>query len=112
MELESDYEPETSTPDSLSSDIGPQFMEYRPNSRSENPTRLPLQSLTQHSVLEHYVLTRASDHCVGPKYVTYNAKSSRIQSFVSHDRPHMLDLLPDALSVAGFFFTGKFLKIF
>jgi len=41
---------------------------------------LPLQSLTQHSVLEHYVLTRAIDHWVDPKYVTYNGKTSRLQS--------------------------------
>ena len=73
---------------------------------------LPLQSITQDSVLEHYVLTRAIDNWFGPKYGTYNGKSSRLQSFVIHDWPLMLDLPPNALSKAGFFFTGRFSKYF
>ena len=48
MEHESDSEPENSTPGSPSNNIGPHSTEYRPNSRSENSTSLPLQSLTQH----------------------------------------------------------------
>ena len=88
-------------------------MEYRPNSTSENSTtRLPLRSITQDSVLEHYVLTRAIDHWFGSKYDTSNGKSSRLQTFVVHDWPRMLDFTPNALSEAGFFFTGKILTIF
>ena len=113
MEHESNSEPENSTPDSASNDIGSHVMEYRPNSRSENSTkRLPLQSLTQPSLLEHYVLTRATGHWDGPKYVTYNTKSSRLQSFIIHDWPHVIDLKPNALSEVGFFFTCKIHTIF
>ena len=75
-------------------------------------TSLPLQSSTKYSVFEHYVLTRATAHQDGPKYVTYNTKSSRLQTLVIHDRPHMLDITPNALSEAGFFFTGKIHTIF
>jgi len=57
-------------------------------------------------------MARAIDHWFGPKYETYNAKSARLQTFVSHDSPHMLDLPPNGLSEAGFFFTGKILTIF
>jgi len=59
--------------------------------------------------LEHYVLTWAIDHWFGPKYETYNAKSSRPQTFVIHNWPHMMDLPSNALSEAGFFFTGMIL---
>ena len=55
------------------------IMESRPNSCPENTTRLPLQSITQDAVLEHYVLTRAIDHWFGPKYETYNAKSTNVR---------------------------------
>jgi len=87
-------------------------MEVRPNSRQENSNgRLPLLPVTQDAVLEHYVLTRAIDHWFGPKCETYNAKSARLQTFVIHDWPHMLDLPPNALSEAGFF-TGKIVTVF
>ena len=88
-------------------------MESRPNSSPENSTRVPLQSITQDAVLEHYVLTRAIDHWLGPKYETYNAKSARLQIFVIQDWPHMMDLPPNTLTEVGFFFTGMiFLKYF
>jgi len=74
MDHKSCYEPENSTPNSSSNDIGPHFKEYRPHSRSDNSTCLTLQSLAHHSVLEHYVLSRATDHLDGSKYVTYNAE--------------------------------------
>ena len=74
------------------------IMESRPNSSTENSTRVPLQSITQDAVLEHYVLTRAIDHWNGPKYETYNDKSSRLRTFFIHDWPHMMDLPPNALS--------------
>jgi hypothetical protein len=112
MEHESDSEPENSTPDSPSNNIGPHSTEYRPNSRSENSTSLPLQSLKQHSVLEYYVLTRATAYWGGPNYVTYNTKSSRLRTFVIHVWPHILDLTLNALSEAGFFFTRKINTIF
>jgi hypothetical protein len=90
-------------------------MEIRPNSIQENSTerrRVPFMTITQDAVLEHYVLTRATDNWVGPKYDTYKDKSARLQTFVIHDWPHMLDLPPNTLSEAGFFFTGKILTIF
>ena len=69
LRLDSDSEPQNSAPGSTcNNDIVPQFMEYRPNSRSYNSTTmLPLQSITQDLVLEHYVLTRAIDQRVSPK---------------------------------------------
>jgi hypothetical protein len=69
--------------------------------------RVPLHTITQDAVLEHYVLTRAIDNCYGPKYETYKAKSSRLQTFVIHDWPFIMDLPPNDLSEAGFFFTGR-----
>ena len=57
-------------------------MESRPNSKTENSTRVPLQSITQDAVLEDYVLTRVIDHWYGPKYGTYIAKSARLQTIV------------------------------
>jgi len=88
-----------------SSDFGPLvIVESRPNSGPEN--RAPLHTITQDAVLEHYVLTRAIDNWYGPKYETYKAKSSRLQTFVIHDWPHIMDLPPNDLSEAGFFFTG------
>jgi len=120
--INSDSEPENSTPESppppspANSDITQQDMEIRPNSTQENSTgrrRVPFLPITQDAILEHYVLTRATDHWVGPKYDTYNAKSARLQTFVIHDWPHMLDLPPNTLSEAGFFFfIGKILPIF
>ena len=68
--------------------------------------------ITQDAVLQHYVPTRATDHWFGPKYENYNAKSARLQTFVIHDCPHMLELPPNTLSEAGFFFRGKILTIF
>ena len=64
LEIESDSEPENSTPDSPSNnDIGTQVMEYRLNSTSDkSTTRLTLRSITQDFVVEHNVLTRAIDH--------------------------------------------------
>ena len=63
LEIESDSEPENSTTDSPSNDIGTQVMEYRLNSTSDkSTTRLTLRSITQDSVVEHNVLTRAIDH--------------------------------------------------
>jgi len=122
--IDSDSEPEHSTHDSppppplpslSNSDIGPQVIEIRPNSIQENSTgrrRVPFLPITQDSVLEHYVLTRAIDHWFGPNYETHNTKSARLQTFVIHDWPHMLDLPPNTLSEAGFFFTDKILTIF
>ena len=101
--------PDSPTPPPTSSnDNGPQVMEIRPNSRQENSTgmRVPLLPITQEAILEHYVLTWAIDHWLRPKYETYKAKSASLQTFVIHDRPHMLDLPTNALSEAGFFFTG------
>ena len=51
--------PPPSNNDDISSQI---IVESTPNSSPENSTRLPLQSITQDAVLEHYVLTRAIDH--------------------------------------------------
>lgn len=117
LDTDSDCEnspPHPSTPVSPSpppsNDIGPPIMETSPETSARR--RLPLLSLTQDTVLEHYVLTRAIDHWFGPKYETYNAKSARLQTFVIHDWPHTMDLPPNALSEAGFFFTGTFLTIF
>jgi len=61
------------------------IMESRPNSSPENSTRVPLQSITQDAVLEHYALTRAIDHWNGPKYETYKDKSHayRLSSFTT-----------------------------
>ena len=90
-------------------------MEIRPNSTQEYSTgrrRVPFLPITQDAVLEHYLLTRGTDHWIGPKYDTYNAKSARLQTFVIHDWPHMLDLPPNTLSEAGFFFTDKIITIF
>ena len=101
-----DFTPHSPSPTNVDV-IGSQtIMESRPNSGPENPTRLPLQSITQDAVLEHYVLTRAIDRWYGRKYETYNAKSARLQIFVIHDWPHMMDLPTNFLSEAGFFFTG------
>jgi len=109
----SDSEPEHSTPDSpppppppspSNSNIAPQVIDIRPNSTQENSSgrrRVPFLPITQDAVLEHYVLTRAIDHSFGPKYETYNAKSARLETFVIHDWPHMLDLPPNTLSEAG-----------
>ena len=80
------------------------IVESRPNSGPEN--RVPLHTITQDAVLELSVLTRAIDNWYGPKYETYKAKSSRLQTFVIHDWPHIMDLPPNDLSEAGFFFTG------
>ena len=80
------------------------IVESRPNSGPEN--RVPLHTITQDAVLELYVLTRAIDNWYGPKYETYKAKCSRLQTFFIHDWPHMMHLPPNALSEAGFFFTG------
>ena len=85
------------------------IMESRPNFSPENSTRVPLQSITQDAVLEHYVLTRAIDHWNGPKYETDNDKSARLQTFFIHYWPHIIYLPPNDLSEAGFFFTGMIL---
>ena len=70
-------------------------LECRPNSVPENTTTMVrLHTITQNPVLEHYVLTRAIDNWYGPKYETYKAKSSRLQTFVIHYWPHMMDLPP------------------
>jgi len=108
MDHEFFYDPENSIPNSSSNDIGPHFKEYRPHSTSEYSTNLLLQSLAHHSVLKHYVLSRATVHWDGPKYVTYNTESSRLLYFIILDLPHLLDLTPNSLSEADFFFTGKF----
>ena len=114
--IDSDSEPENSTTTSPSNnDIGTLVMDIRPNSTQEYSTgrrRVPFLPNTQDAVLEQYVLTRAIDHWIGPKYETYNAKSARLQTFVIQNWPHMLDLPPNASSEAGFFFTGKILTIF
>ena len=59
-----DFTPHPSPPSPPTNDnIGSHnIMESRPNSSPENSTRVPLQSITQDAVLEHYVLTRAIDH--------------------------------------------------
>jgi len=104
-----DFTPHSPTPSSPTNyDIESQtIMESRRNSSPENSSRVPLQSITQDAVLEHYFLTRAIDHWNGPKYETYNAKSARLQTFFIHDWPHMMDLRPNALSEAVF--TGMIL---
>jgi hypothetical protein len=101
-----DFTPQSPPP--TNDDIGSQvIVESRPNSSPENSTtRVPLHTITQDAVLEHCVLTRAIDDWYGPKYETNKAKCSRLQTFVIHDWPHMMDLPPNALSEAGFFFTG------
>jgi len=82
------------------------IVESRPNTEPENSIRVPLHTITQDAVLEHNVLTRAIDNWYGPKYETYKAKFSRLQTFVIHDWPQMMDFPPNALSESGFFFTG------
>jgi len=102
-----DFIPQSPSPSTYVDDIGSQtIIATRPNSSPENSTRVPFQSITQDAVLEHYVLTRAIDRWYGRKYETYNAKSARLQIFVIHDWPHMMDLPTNFLSEAGFFFTG------
>ena len=73
MGIDSDSEPENSTPDTPPPpNSDPQVIEIRPNSTQENSTarRVPFLPITQDAVLEHYVLTRAIDHWFGPKYET------------------------------------------
>ena len=82
------------------------IVESRPNTEPENSIRVPLHTITQDAVLDHYVLTRAIDNWYGPKYETYKAKSSRLQTFVILDWPHIMDLPPNALCEAGFLITG------
>lgn len=70
-----------------SADIGPQRMEYRPNSNPENSASIraesPILSLT-----EHNVMNRAMNRWDGPKYTTYSTKDARLRSFVINDWPH------------------------
>ena len=123
LEIDSDSETEISTTDSpppsrtspCNSDNDPQVMEILPNSIQEYSTgrmRVHFLPITQDNVLEHYVILRAIDHWFGPKYETYNAKSARLHTFVIHDWPRIMDVPPNTLNEAGFFFTGKILTIF
>ena len=85
-----------------STNIGPQIMEYRPNSKRDpsadiSKVESPILSLT-----EHYIITRTINQWVGPKYLTYSTQEARLRSFITYDWPHVLQPTPSALSDAGF----------
>ena len=78
----------TPSPPTNDDDIESQtIMESRPNSSPENSTWVPLQSISQDAVLEHYVLTRAIDHWNGMdrnmRLTKINLHVYRISSFTT-----------------------------
>lgn len=88
--------------ESKTADIGPQIMEYRPNSNPEN------SKSTNLSLTEHYVINHVISCWNGPRYSTYNTSDARLRSFVINEWPHdFLHPTPNALSEAGFFYTGN-----
>ena len=80
-------------------DIGPQIMEYRPNSNPENSSA--------ESPTEHYVMNRAINFWDGPKFINCSTKEARLRSFVIYEWPHDVIPTPDALSQTGFFAVGR-----
>ena len=89
-----------------SADIGPQRMEHIPNSIPE-VYELVRAETPNLSLIELYVKNRAITRWEGPKYTSYNTKDARLRSFIVNDWPHGLNPIPEALSEAGLFFTGK-----
>jgi len=89
-----------------SDDIGPQIMEYRPNSNPENSagirSELPILSLT-----EQYALTRCINLWDRPKYGTYITKEACLRYFVILYWSHGLHSAPNALNETGYFFACK-----
>ena len=101
---------------SNTADIGPQIMEYRPNSVPENSTSIkaessphplesPLNSLIE--VMEHYVLKNITGSWDRPKHKSYITKEERLRSYVLHEWPRDVIPITDALREAGFFAIGK-----
>ena len=82
-------------------DIGPQIIEHRPNSKTDtsadNRAESPILSLT-----EHYVMTHTINQWVGPKYLMYSTKGTCLRSFIIHDWSHVLETALTVLSDAGF----------
>jgi len=88
----------------FSTDIVPQIVVHRPNSKPDisadiSRTESPILLLTQ-----HYVLTNATNDWDGQNYMTYSTKGARLRSFIIHDWPHVLEPAPSALSDTGFFY--------
>ena len=75
--------------------------DYRPDSGSENigpdSHNFPLS--------EHLAMNRATILWDVPKHAAYNSKAARLRTYTNW--PHGINLSPDSLSTAGFYFSGK-----
>ena len=78
-------------------------MEYRPNSTLERTVDIGPDFINL-LFTEKCVTNRIINLWSGPRYITYNTKASRLQSFINW--PQGINLSTESLNDAGFFYIG------
>jgi hypothetical protein len=86
-------------------------MEFRPHSRPEKSHDIPLDVGSDiHTLTETYVWNQAEKQWRGPKFLNYTTYRQGIQSFTNW--PSGKNPSPQALSAAGFYYTGTWNPFF
>ena len=95
-----------------STDIGPQIMEHRPNSKRDPSVDISRVEWPILSLTENYVITRAINQLDGPKYETYSTQVTLLISFISTNGLPSYSLHLALWAMLVLFFPGRIRKLF